>query len=108
MTAGSGIEGDGDTERRIDWEDPNDERLLWVVGGGFIGRASDTGVPGADGTGEPIEIGCSCLAGSTRCALPAKSGGAGLDEDIRLEGKSILAVLPCCAKENCPSFVFKV
>ena len=57
MTAGRGIvEGLGETDLRIFWPacDPNDDRLLCDVGGGFIGKANDCGVPGADGRGEPM------------------------------------------------------
>jgi len=39
MTAGRGTEGAGDAERRIAGEEPNDERRLRDVGGGFIGNA---------------------------------------------------------------------
>jgi hypothetical protein len=54
MTAGNGSEGAGDTDRLIDGDEPNDERRLCEVGGGFIGSARLCGVPGADGIGEPI------------------------------------------------------
>lgn len=54
MTAGRGIEGAGEAERRIEGDDPNEDLRLWEVGGGFMGRANDCGVPGADGTGDPI------------------------------------------------------
>ena len=55
MTAGSGIEGAGEAERRTDGDAfPNEDRLLCDVGGGgFIGKASEAGVPGADGAGDP-------------------------------------------------------
>lgn len=54
MTAGSGIDGAGDTDR---W-DENDERRLWLTTlGGFMGKANDVGVPGAEGAGELIEVG---------------------------------------------------
>ena len=53
MTAGRGSDGAGDTDRRLE----NDDRRLWLMTlGGFIGRATEVGVPGAEGTGEPIEI----------------------------------------------------
>jgi hypothetical protein len=52
MTAGRGIDGLGETDLRTDCE-PNDERLLCEVGGGFMGNARDCGVPGADGLGDP-------------------------------------------------------
>lgn len=57
ITAGSGIaDGLGDTDRRRFWPiwDPKEDLLLCDVGGGFIGNASDCGVPGAEGLGEPI------------------------------------------------------
>lgn len=41
MTAGSGIEGAGEAERRIDGDEPNEDRRLCDVGGGFMGRAND-------------------------------------------------------------------
>lgn len=59
ITAGSGIEGLGDTDRLADVPvllpicELKDDRLLWDVGGGFMGRASDWGVPGAEGAGDP-------------------------------------------------------
>jgi hypothetical protein len=111
MTAGSGIDGAGEAERRIDGDDtapdmaPNDERRLCDVGGGCMaGRASDSGVPGIDGTGEPIDMADS----AANDALAPKSGGAGLLDEMRRAGRSILATLLCCARENWPSFVFNV
>lgn len=53
MTAGSGIDGLGDTDLLTDCE-PNDDRRLCEVGGGFIGKAKDWGVPGADGRGDAM------------------------------------------------------
>lgn len=44
MTAGRGIDGAGEADRRIDGEDmaPKEERRLWEVGGGCIaGKARD-------------------------------------------------------------------
>ena len=56
MTAGSGIiDGLGETDRlrfRPACE-PNEDLRLCEVGGGFIGRANDWGVPGAEGRGDP-------------------------------------------------------
>lgn len=48
------MDGLGETERRIEWADtePNEERRLCEVAGGFMGKARDWGVPGADGAGE--------------------------------------------------------
>lgn len=54
ITAGKGIDGAGETDRRTEGDEPKDERRLCEVGGGFMGRAKELGVPGADGTGEPI------------------------------------------------------
>jgi hypothetical protein len=51
ITAGRGIDGAGETERL---EEKDDLRLWLITLGGFIGSAMDVGVPGADGTGEPI------------------------------------------------------
>ncbi len=51
-TAGSGIDGAGDADRLIDGEEPKEDRRLWEIAGGFIGRASDVGVPGIEGAGE--------------------------------------------------------
>lgn len=97
ITAGKGIEGAGEAERRIDGEEPNDVRRLCDVGGAcMVGRASDCGVPGIDGTGEPAANGES----PTSDGLPPKSGGAGLFDDTRRAGKSILVTLLCCASEN--------
>lgn len=105
MTAGSGIDGGaGDAERRIEGDEPNDERRLCDVGGGFMGRASDCGVPGADGMGE----GPTADSLARNDALPPKSGGAGLFEEMRRAGRSIFDTLLCWASENWPSFVFRV
>jgi hypothetical protein len=105
MTAGRGIDGAGEAERRIDGEEPNDERRLCDVGGGcIVGRASDWGVPGIDGTGEPI----ANVESAMNEARPPKSGGAGLFEETRRAGRSILVTLLCCAKENWPSLFFNV
>jgi hypothetical protein len=59
--------------------------------GGFIGSATDVGVPGADGTGEPIDVlGGSIAPKNDRWP---KSGGAGLLDDIRRGGRSVLVWL---------------
>lgn len=52
ITAGSGIDGAGLTERLDD--EKEDLRLWPMTLGGFIGRAIEVGVPGAEGTGEPV------------------------------------------------------
>lgn len=110
MTAGSGIdEGLGETDLLGAACDPNDDLLLCEVGGGFIGRASDCGVPGAEGRGDPT---ASANASATKEArwLPTlpKSGGAGLFDDIRRPGRSIFATLLVWSRENCPFLVFRV
>lgn len=105
MTAGRGIDGAGDADRRMDGDEPNDERRLCDVGGGcIVGKASDCGVPGIEGTGEPMEW-FDSAANEDR---PPKSGGAGLFDDTRRAGRSILVTLLCCAKENWPSLVLSV
>lgn len=103
MTAGSGSDGLGDTERRI--EEPNEDRLLCEVGGGFIGKAKERGVPGADGAGEPIAL---SIEGSLARLRPLKSGGAGLFDDMRRLGISILVILLCWARLNWPSLLLSV
>lgn len=91
ITAGRGIDGAGETDRRSEGDDPKDDRRLCDVGGGFIGSANEFGVPGADGTGD-----AAARADSTETkARPPKSGGAGLVEEIRLAGRSILVTLLC-------------
>lgn len=86
MTAGNGNEGAGET----DLLDEIDERLLWLTTlGGFMGNGPDVGVPGAEGTGEPMEaLGVSAAARRDRCPI---SGGAGLLLEMRRGGRSILA-----------------
>ena len=93
-TAGSGIEGAGEADLLMDGDEPNDDLLLCVIAGGFIGRARELGVPGieAEGAGE---AGATKLLSARKCARDPISGGAGLLEDIRLEGKSILVILLC-------------
>ena len=93
MTAGKGIEGAGDADRRTVGDPfPNDERRLRLVGGGgFIGNASDEGVSGADGAGEAARRDVFELD----LPLFVRSGGAGLLDVRRLGGRSILDILPC-------------
>jgi hypothetical protein len=101
MTAGRGIDGAGDADRRLEGDEPNDERRLCDVGGArIVGNASDWGVPGIEGTGDPMS--------AMNEARPPKSGGAGLFEDTRRAGRSILVTLLCCASENWPSLFFNV
>lgn len=53
MTAGSGMDGAGEAERR----DENEDRRLWLTTlGGFMGTANDVGVPGAEAVGDPTEV----------------------------------------------------
>lgn len=99
ITAGNGRDGEGETDLRTE-EEPNDDRRLCEVGGGFIERAIELGVPGCDGIGEP-SLSARVLSlprASPRICLPVvteNSGGAGLDADILLAGRSILATLWC-------------
>lgn len=76
----------------MDGEDPNEDRRLCEIVGGFIGSARDVGVPGIDGAGEP---GASEGVSAARCPLRLESGGAGLLDDILLDGRSIFATLLC-------------
>lgn len=100
ITAGKGSEGAGDADRRMDGEEaaPKDDRRLWeMCDGGFIGRAMDCGVPGADGPGDP---GACITASKGWSDRWPKSGGAGLLDEGRRAGRSIFDMRPCCAKEN--------
>ena len=78
----------------MDGEEPKDERRLCDIAGGFIGRAKDVGVPGmdADGAGEP---GVQAELSGIVYGLNPRSGGAGLLDEIRLPGRSILVTLLC-------------
>lgn len=78
------MDGAGEAERR----DEKDERRLWLTTlGGFIAKGNEVGVPGADGTGDPMDV----LESTTDSwARWPKSGGAGLLEDIRRGGRSAL------------------
>ena len=95
--AGRGREGAGETDLLIDGDELKDERRLGVKAGGFIGKGNDIGVPGAEGVGDPT---ANEEVSPTNGALDPNSGGAGLWEDILLEGKSILANFPCWARVN--------
>jgi hypothetical protein len=47
------MDGAGDTDRRDEKEDLRE----WLITlGGFMGRAIEVGVPGAEGTGDPIVV----------------------------------------------------
>ena len=93
----------GDAERRIDGEEPKEDRRLRVTGGGSMGSGPVFGVPGVDGTGDEIAI--ELLVDWLR--IP-KSGGTGLLDEIRLDGRSILRNLPWDDSVNWPSFVLSV
>lgn len=56
FTAGSGRDAAGDAERRMDGDEPNEERRLCDTGGGSIGILDTEGVPGVEGTGDATEI----------------------------------------------------
>lgn len=93
MTAGRGIEGAGETERRD--EEKDDLRLWLMTLGGFMGSATEVGVPGAEGTGDPIdapEVGPGPTEGTASMtdswARWPKSGGAGLLDEMRRGGRS--------------------
>lgn len=94
MTAGNGSEGAGDADLRIDIAGdaaPKEDLRLWLmVLGGFMGRAREVGVPGQEGTGDPIafEVGSAAICAPI-CARNPMSGGAGLLEEIRRPGRSI-------------------
>lgn len=90
FTAGSGKDGAGEAERRIDGEEPKEDRRLWDTGGGSMGRFEAMGVPGVDGAGEVIVT--EVLGGP--CDRIERSGGAGLLDEMRLAGRSVLATLP--------------
>ena len=104
------VEGLGDTDRRIEAVicEPKEDLRECEVGGGFIGIASDCGVPGAEGNGEPIPPEVASCTNDARLLVGPMSGGAGLLDDIRRPGRSILVTLLCCASVNCPSFVLSV
>lgn len=107
MTAGSGKEGAGDADRRTVGDAfPNeDRRLREVVRGGFMGRASEDGVPGAEGTGDAFRSRWDVF--ELDRPLLVRSGGAGLFDVLLRGGRSIFDILPCCERENWPSLVFK-
>ena len=57
-----------------------------------MGKARDVGVPGMDGPGDP---GASAEESCETCGRRLESGGAGLLEEIRRPGRSILDILLC-------------
>ena len=108
MTAGKGIDGAGETDRR---EEEKDDRRLWLTTlGGFMGREVEVGVPGADGTGDPMDVVESKTDSWERWP---KSGGAGLLEEMRRGGRSALlwlaslGVLSSEPSVYWPSFVLR-
>lgn len=86
-------------------EEPKEERRLCEMAGGFIGSASDVGVPGIDCAGDP---GANEDASAARWPRRLESGGAGLLDDILLAGRSIFVTLLCWASVNWPSLVFRL
>lgn len=101
------MDGAGEGDRLAE---ENDDLLLWLMTlGGFIGKATDVGVPGVDGAGDPTA--CS----GTRWDRKVESGGAGLLDEIRRTGSSLLlwlAILDGLSswlllREYCPSFVLR-
>ena len=108
ITAGRGMDGAGETDRR----DEKDDRRLWLMTlGGFMGIAIEVGVPGAEGTGEPIEA-LGTLSNPDRTDRWPISGGAGLLDEMRLGGRSALIWLAslgglssCVFSVYCPSLV---
>ena len=106
LTAGKGIDGAGDAERRIDGDEPKEEHRLCPMGGGFIGNASVPGVPGTEEAGD-------AGAKEAKSAPPSSgrglgSGGAGLLVEILRAGRSILAILLCWFKVGWPSLVLRL
>jgi hypothetical protein len=104
FTAGSGIAGAGEADRRIDGEEPKEDRRLRETGGGSMGRGAVIGVPGVDGPGDEMAME---LDVEDWFRLP-RSGGAGLLDEMRRDGRSILWNLPWDESVNCPSFVLSV
>ena len=101
LTAGSGNDGAGDADRRIDGEDPNEERRLWDRGGGSMGKFIALGVPGVEGAGD-------AMGSALGWDLLLISAGAGLLEGIRRPGRSIFKNFPWDVRVNWPSFVFRL
>ena len=91
-TAGRGIDGAGDAERRMDGDEPKEERRLCVIAGGFIGRAREVGVPGIEGEGE---TGARDVDSGPINERDPVSCGTGLLEGILRPGRSILVTLLC-------------
>ena len=100
-TAGRGRLGAGDAERRKDGEDPKEDRLLVPIAGGSIGRGVVNGVPGLEGAGDAMAR-LVVLVAACRCM----SGGAGLLDEIRRPGRSVLLNFPCVDNVQVPSLSF--
>lgn len=92
LTAGKGMDGAGEAERRMDGDEPKDERRLCEMTGGFMGSASDAGVPGIDGAGD---AGAKEAESAFSCGRGLGSGGAGLLAEILRAGRSIFMILLC-------------
>lgn len=107
-TAGSGIDGAGEAERLMGDEPMELRRLCEIAEGGFMGKASDVGVPGIEATGAGESGGMVALSGTVWGRRGPRSGGAGLLAEIRLLGKSILLTLLCCLRVNSPSLFRKL
>lgn len=54
LTAGRGRDGAGETDLLKDGDELNEDRRLWEIAGGFIGKGREVGVPGAEGLGEAM------------------------------------------------------
>lgn len=94
-TAGKGIDGAGEAERRMEGEEPKEDRRLCEMAGGFMGRASDVGVPGIEGPGD---TGARDVESRPVYVLVPASCGAGLLAEIFRPGRSILVTLLCWLK----------
>ena len=104
-TAGKGMDGAGDAERRMDGDEPKEERRLCVIAGGFIGSARDVGVPGIEGAGD---AGARDDGSGPINVRDPESWGAGLLDDILRPGRSILVTLLCWLSVNWPSLVLRL
>ena len=104
-TAGKGIDGAGEAERRMEGEEPKEDRRLCEIVGGFMGKASDVGVPGIEGPGE---AGARDAESRGVYGRAPDSCGAGLLADILRPGRSILVTLLCWLKVGCPSLVLRL
>lgn len=99
------MDGAGDADRRMEGDEPKDERRLCDMSGGFMGSARDAGVPGIEGAGE---AGAKDAESALSCGRGLGSGGAGLLAEILRAGRSILMILLCWFKVGWPSLVFRL